>query len=60
MNFYLVFGIAWKINHKDKLHKWGVTNELICPLCNEEEECIEHMFFEYKYSIQKWGKMLKW
>ncbi|WMV24896.1 hypothetical protein MTR67_018281 [Solanum verrucosum] len=40
--------------------KWGVTKNLTCPLCQEEDENIEHLFFTCKFIAGIWNKLLAW
>ncbi|KAK4733579.1 hypothetical protein R3W88_007840 [Solanum pinnatisectum] len=40
--------------------KWGVTTNLTCPLCQEEDENIEHLFFTCKFTAGVWNKLLAW
>lgn len=47
--------IAWlvmmgRLNTKAKLHKFGVSADGKCPLCNNADETIEHLFFTCPYS----------
>lgn len=39
---------------KDRLSKWGIVQDLICPLCDSEDESIEHLFFRCAYSTELW------
>lgn len=35
-----------KLYIRDKLAKWGLLSNQLCPLCNLEEESIDHLFFK--------------
>lgn len=39
---------------KDRLFKWGITNDCVCALCNESEENHNHLFFTCNYSKYIW------
>ncbi|XP_019241488.1 PREDICTED: uncharacterized protein LOC109221461 [Nicotiana attenuata] len=49
-----------KLYTKDRLAKWGIVNNMICPLCESEDESREHLFFLCKYSESVWSRLLKW
>ncbi|XP_010544332.1 PREDICTED: uncharacterized protein LOC104816978 isoform X2 [Tarenaya hassleriana] len=40
---------------KDRLHRWGVTPEALCVLCEATEETHQHLFFECRFSAQVWN-----
>ncbi|XP_070037185.1 uncharacterized protein [Nicotiana tomentosiformis] len=58
--FILYLAIIGKLSTRDRLARWGVTNDLQCPLCNVEEESIEHLFFKCTYAASFWRKLLQW
>uniref|UniRef100_A0A1S3ZZZ4 Reverse transcriptase zinc-binding domain-containing protein n=1 Tax=Nicotiana tabacum TaxID=4097 RepID=A0A1S3ZZZ4_TOBAC len=58
--FILYLAILGKLNTRDKLARWGVTNEPLYPLCNIEEESIEHLFFKCTFAASIWRKLLQW
>lgn len=41
------------------MSKWGIVQDLICPLCDSEDEFIERLFFKYAYSAELWSRLLK-
>ncbi|XP_070057541.1 uncharacterized protein [Nicotiana tomentosiformis] len=45
---------------RDRLSKWGVITKLIYPLCDNDDESIEHLFFKCHLSAALWDKMLTW
>ena len=58
--WFLVLG---KLNTMDWLASYNLLNgaEKTCVLCNEKEECIQHLFFSCKYAWQLWCSCLsKW
>ncbi|XP_019257768.1 PREDICTED: uncharacterized protein LOC109235982 [Nicotiana attenuata] len=59
-NFILYMAILGKLNTRDRLARWEVTNELLCPMCNVEEESVEHLFFKCTFAAAIWSKILHW
>ncbi|XP_060182493.1 uncharacterized protein LOC132612187 [Lycium barbarum] len=45
---------------RDRLKKWGMTNDVVCPLCDGNDESINHLFFECAYVAGVWNKLLVW
>nr|XP_016470017.1 PREDICTED: uncharacterized protein LOC107792321 [Nicotiana tabacum] len=45
---------------RDRLSKWGITTNILCPLCDVEYETIAHIFFQCKYSAAIWERLLLW
>ena len=39
---------------KDKLKKYGITDNDLCPLCNTESETRDHLFINCKKHIDAW------
>ncbi|XP_060209486.1 uncharacterized protein LOC132636576 [Lycium barbarum] len=58
--FILFLAIHGRLYTKDRLLKWGVTDNSICPLCEVEDESIDHLFFKYELSNGVWCKLLRW
>ncbi|XP_070028797.1 uncharacterized protein [Nicotiana sylvestris] len=56
--FILQLEALGRLYTRDRLAKWGVMTELICPLCDNHDESIEHLFFKCNFSASLWGKML--
>lgn len=57
--------IAWmalwgKLRTRDIVSKWGVTTDTMCVLCDQADETIEHIFFDYPYSKNIWHTILQW
>ncbi|XP_059310884.1 uncharacterized protein LOC132062306 [Lycium ferocissimum] len=45
---------------RDRLASWGITQDVICPLCNVENESANHLFFACTFSEGIWAKILAW
>ncbi|XP_060210980.1 uncharacterized protein LOC132637997 [Lycium barbarum] len=45
---------------RDRLASWGITQEVICPLCNVAKETANHLFFACAFSEGIWAKILAW
>ncbi|XP_075098926.1 uncharacterized protein LOC142175823 [Nicotiana tabacum] len=45
---------------KDRLLKWGIHNDQLCPLCSYANESIQHLFFEFQYAVALWKRLLNW
>ncbi|XP_019239056.1 PREDICTED: uncharacterized protein LOC109219090 [Nicotiana attenuata] len=58
--FILYMAILGKLNTRDRLARWGVTNELLSPMCNIEEESIEQLFFKCTFTASIWRNLLQW
>ncbi|XP_070007532.1 uncharacterized protein LOC142165405 [Nicotiana tabacum] len=58
--FILYVAIMGKLATRDRLGRWGITNDLLCPMCNEEEESMKHLFFKCIYTTTIWEKLLQW
>lgn len=58
--FITVLAAHKRLQTRDRLAVWGITTEKMCPLCDSEEETIDHIFFVCDYSSQIWGKLLLW
>ncbi|XP_019253947.1 PREDICTED: uncharacterized protein LOC109232647 [Nicotiana attenuata] len=52
--------ILGKLATRDRLVRWGITNELLCPMCNVEEENMECLFFKCTYTATIWEKLIQW
>ncbi|KAJ0969747.1 hypothetical protein J5N97_022624 [Dioscorea zingiberensis] len=48
-SFIFWLALLNRLQTRDKLCKWNVTNSLTCPLCNNEREEISHLFFCCKF-----------
>lgn len=45
---------------RDRLFKWGVTQDQFCPLCEQDHESLAHLFFTCETIAQLWKKLLNW
>lgn len=46
--------------YKRQTIKMGVITNLLCPLCEMDDESIDHTFFAYTYSENLWASLLNW
>lgn len=53
--FILWLAAQGKLNTKDRLHKWGMTADEICPLRSREQETHKHLFFGCSFSKDVWS-----
>ncbi|XP_059301937.1 uncharacterized protein LOC132053858 [Lycium ferocissimum] len=58
--FILQLVMLRRIYTKDRLARWGLIQNKVCSLCEEEDESIEHLFFECTFSNALWTTMLRW
>ncbi|KAH0720490.1 hypothetical protein KY284_005520 [Solanum tuberosum] len=58
--FALYLAINRKLYTRDRLARWGITNDTLCPLCMEAHETHQHLFFTCIYSRMLWQKLLNW
>ncbi|XP_060202235.1 uncharacterized protein LOC132630693 [Lycium barbarum] len=49
-----------RIYTRDRLNKWGMQMDPICPLCEKEQENIDHLFFQCDISCYIWAQVLRW
>uniref|UniRef100_A0A0V0GT58 Putative ovule protein n=1 Tax=Solanum chacoense TaxID=4108 RepID=A0A0V0GT58_SOLCH len=49
-----------RLSTKDRMVKWGITNVLTCPMCQLEDEDIDHMFFGCSFNVGIWNRLLAW
>lgn len=45
--FILYLALQKKLYTRDRLEKWGITTEILCPLCNNEVESHQHLCMQY-------------
>ncbi|PWA73149.1 reverse transcriptase zinc-binding domain-containing protein [Artemisia annua] len=55
----LWLAIQGRLTTQDKIRKWGSYDLMICPLCFEETDSHEHLFFKCKFSNGLWSKVLE-
>ncbi|GKD39370.1 ribonuclease H-like domain-containing protein, partial [Tanacetum coccineum] len=53
--FILWLAIKGKLTTQDKVKRWGSFNMMACPLCYEDMDSHEHLFFECKFSNCLWN-----
>ncbi|KAK4727177.1 hypothetical protein R3W88_032094 [Solanum pinnatisectum] len=58
--FILYLALNIRLSTKDRMAKWGVTSNLTCPLCQVEDEDIDHLFFACMFTVGIWKKLLAW
>ncbi|XP_059281045.1 uncharacterized protein LOC132034692 [Lycium ferocissimum] len=58
--FILYLALNRRLYTRDRLKKWGITNQVVCPLCGTEPETIDHLFFQCSFSAAVWEKLLMW
>ncbi|XP_049367974.1 uncharacterized protein LOC125832827 [Solanum verrucosum] len=56
----LYIALDKRLSTKDKMVKWGIPTVLTCPLCQLEQEDIDHLFFTYSFTTGVWNKVLPW
>ncbi|XP_019236925.1 PREDICTED: uncharacterized protein LOC109217149 [Nicotiana attenuata] len=44
----------------DRLVKWGINIDPSCPLCNKQNEIVNHLFFECEETCKIWCGLLQW
>uniref|UniRef100_M1BIU6 Non-LTR reverse transcriptase n=1 Tax=Solanum tuberosum TaxID=4113 RepID=M1BIU6_SOLTU len=44
--FILYIALHRRLSTKDRMEKWGIITDVTCPLCQQEDEDIDHLFFE--------------
>ncbi|XP_074297995.1 uncharacterized protein LOC141628796 [Silene latifolia] len=57
--------IAWLVymnalNTRHKLKRIGVSDSSLCCLCEQEEETVQHLFFDCAYSRRVMGGISEW
>jgi len=57
--FHLTMVVHGKLYTRDILAKWKVSTNTTCPLCEDDEESTEHLFFQCTYSANLWRRRLK-
>ncbi|XP_019248713.1 PREDICTED: uncharacterized protein LOC109227980 [Nicotiana attenuata] len=56
--FVLNLALQNRLFTRSRLHAWGITNDISCPLCNEEDETIDHLMFKCRIPGSIWSKLL--
>ncbi|CAN4117930.1 unnamed protein product [Withania somnifera] len=58
--FSLYIALNRRLATKDRLAHWGLVDSLTCPLCQVDDEDIDHLLFKCPYAAGVWSKMLTW
>ncbi|XP_060188663.1 uncharacterized protein LOC132617631 [Lycium barbarum] len=58
--FILRLAALGRLQTRDRLFKWGITTDQICPVCDREPESLNHLFFVCDVSAEIWQKLLNW
>ncbi|XP_060198487.1 uncharacterized protein LOC132627253 [Lycium barbarum] len=58
--FLVTLATQGRLYTKDKLFKWGITEDLNWPLCMQAEETVDHLFFSCHVAAQLWKDFLVW
>jgi len=58
--FAMYLAINRRLYTRDRLKKWGITNDILCLLCKEANETHQHLFFNCIFSRRLWQKLLNW
>ncbi|XP_059291162.1 uncharacterized protein LOC132044673 [Lycium ferocissimum] len=58
--FILRLAALGRLQTRDRLFKWGITTDQICPVCDKEPESLNHLFFVCEVSAEIWQKLLNW
>ncbi|GJT12708.1 RNA-directed DNA polymerase, eukaryota, reverse transcriptase zinc-binding domain protein [Tanacetum coccineum] len=53
--FILWLAILGRLTTQDKIRSWGSYDLMVCPLCCNEMDSHEHLFFQCEYSSSLWG-----
>lgn len=60
MDIYIILAILERLYTRDRLKKWGITNEIVYPMCNSELESHQHLFFACNITKLISQQLLKW
>lgn len=58
--FILYLTLHVRLLTKERLLSWANVGNIMCVLCDDGIENIEHLFFSCPYSGQVWKKVLRW
>lgn len=58
-SFILWLACPRKLTTKDRVNSWGIQVEQQCGLCKQEDECLDHLFFQCAAVKNVWRKMLR-
>lgn len=58
--FILTLAAKRRLLTRDRLANWRITDNVMGPLCNNEAETIDHLFFKCVVSAEIWSKLLQW
>lgn len=52
-------GVQGRLNTRDRLMRWGIATDGICPLCCTDQEKHHHLYFECSHSSNVWKHFLQ-
>lgn len=55
-SFILWLAIQNRLSTQEKLQNWGIYNVNRCPLCQKDNEDLQHLFFRCEFSKEVWYK----
>ncbi|KAK6784384.1 hypothetical protein RDI58_017839 [Solanum bulbocastanum] len=58
--FILYLAVKGRLATKDRLAKWGIIHSQTCPLCQQANEELDHIFFRCTYAAEVWNNILNW
>ncbi|XP_070026680.1 uncharacterized protein [Nicotiana sylvestris] len=58
--FNLTLVAHGRLYTRDRLAKLGIANNLVCPLCEHDDESLDHLFFKCNFSAALWNKLLRY
>ncbi|XP_059285877.1 uncharacterized protein LOC132039408 [Lycium ferocissimum] len=58
--FILYVAISRRLLTRTRLAKWGIVNEVKCPLCERMDEDVDPLLFGCPFSAAAWEKILQW
>lgn len=56
--FILWLALHNRLSTKDNISKWNSNISRTCPVCDQGDECLQHLFFECPTADQLWRKVL--
>ncbi|PWA41355.1 reverse transcriptase zinc-binding domain-containing protein [Artemisia annua] len=55
-SFIFCLAIQNRLSTQDRMAKWGLYTVNRCPLCQNDNEDLQHLFFKCKFSSEVWSK----
>ncbi|KAH0780943.1 hypothetical protein KY290_000541 [Solanum tuberosum] len=59
-NFIQYLALQKRLLTRDRLVAWGCVEEVMCVLCEADNESHNHLFFQCMFTTQVWQKILHW